>query len=46
MICAQRRLSLLSCKVFGRFAVDAEYTGEPLFGSGYVETVSVSVPVN
>ena len=22
------------------------YTGEPLFGSGYVETVSVSVPVN
>ena len=38
--CAARSL------VFGRFAVDAEYTGEPLLGSGYVETVSVSVPVN
>ena len=46
MICAQRRLSLLRCKVFGRFAVDTEYTGELLFGSGYVETLSVSVPVN
>ena len=47
MICAQRRLSLLRCKVFGRFAVDVYRWAFVWFWcSGYVETVSVSVPVN